>query len=379
MKAGFLNLFSRSLYRGGLSRLRDLDPESAEYKRVHEERERFAAAAIAFCLEYDRDFLRHFWRRLCKERDNPRQATAPKVEVEPRRWADLLLTAKNVLCAIEMKIGAPLGEHQNPKSKAFSKPGGYGDFLSKQCQEHKCNGRYIILSDKAIGLHGEEQVCGLEVEQRKWADLANGLPSTPLMTDLTKLLSSFGIWEFTFKEMKTKKLSGKLDDVGNAIKILKSVLDSLEWPDSFKVTTERDAEHWELGIYLSPYRRKKPVKGLAEQLTRANKAPEGEKLAWFGYLADAGRGKRCVYVYCSKASRKHLVTRLKEADFVVDEERKRDGESGPYCAVVQGGRAKLDDIDWFKTALEAAAGKPVWHRRLHTRRTESGIRQLSRQ
>jgi hypothetical protein len=48
---------------------------------------------------------------------------------------------------------------------------------------------------------------------------------------------------------------------------------------------------------------------------------------------------------------------LKEADFIVDEEREREDESGPYCAVAQGGQAELDDIDWFKMALEAAAGK----------------------
>jgi hypothetical protein len=95
---------------------------------------------------------------------------------------------------------------------------------------------------------------------------------------------------------------------------------------------------------------------LAEQLKRSNKAPEGEKLAWFGYLADAGRAKRCVYVYCSKASRKRLVARLKEADFVVDEKRERDGPTGPYCAIVQRGNARLVDINWFKKALETAAG-----------------------
>lgn len=59
--------------------------------------------------------------------------------------------------------------------------------------------------------------------------------------------------------------------------------------------------------------------------------------------------------------REHLVTRLKGAGFVVDEESKQEGdrERDPYCAIVLGGRAELDDIDWFKTALEAAGGKPV--------------------
>ncbi len=361
MRAGFLSLFTRSLYRGGLSRLRDLDPQSEEYQRVQEERERFAAAAIAFCLEYDIDFLRHFLRRLCNGRDSRRRTTPPQVEVEPRRWADLLLKTKNAIYAIEMKIGAPLRKHQNPKSAAFSKPGGYGDFLSRQCQQGKCRGRYIILSDKPIGLHGKEQVCGLEVEQRKWDDLANGLPSTRLITDLTRLLSSFGIWEFTFKEMKNKKLSGKLDDVGNAIAILESVRDSLGWPKSLSVTVSRDQQHWELGIYLTAYRRKKLVRGLAERLKRANKVPEGTNVAWFGYVAEAGRAaeQRCVYIYCSQASRKDLVTRLRGADFVIDPERERDGEGGPYCAILQGGRAELDDINWFRKALEAAAGNVI--------------------
>ena len=233
LKPGFLNLFSRSPYRAGLSRLRDVDPESEEDKRVQEQRERFAAAAIAFCLEYNGDFLRHFWQGICKERDDSGEFTRPQVQVEPRRWSDLLLKSNRKLCAVEIKIAAPLADHQNPKNKAFSKPGGYGHFLSEQCRKLGCKGRYIILSDEDIGLHGEERVCGLEVEQRKWEALAEGLPSARknrLMSDLTKLLSSFGIWKFTFKEMKNKKLSGKrgkLGDVGNAIAILESVRECL--------------------------------------------------------------------------------------------------------------------------------------------------------
>lgn len=341
--------------------MRDLDPESAEYEQVHEERERFAAAAIAFCLEYNKAFRRHFWRKLCSGRDTAGRTEVTQVEVEPRRWADLLVTANGELCAIEMKIGAPLGDHQNPKSKVFSRSGGYGDFLSKQCQERKCKGRYIILSDKPIGLNSEEPVCGLKVEQQEWAVLAKGLPSTPLMTDLTKLLSSFGIWEFTFKEMKNKKLSGKLGEVGNASAILESVRNSLGWPASFPIQVWRDDQHWELGIYLRAYRRrKKPVKDLAEQLNQVNKVPKGRNLAWFGYLAEP-RGtaeRRCVYIYCSKDSREHLVTRLQAADFIVDEKREREGdrERDPYCAIVLGGNAKLEDTRWFKKAFDAAAG-----------------------
>src|SRR5687768_11470611 len=223
MKAGFLNLFSRSLYRGSISRLHGLDPESEEYKRVHEERERFAAAVIAFCLEYDPDFRRHFWRAICSERDDSRHpvSASSKVEVEPRRWADLLLKRKNTLCAVELKIGARLADHQNPRNIAFSKPGGYGRFLSEQCRERKCRGRYVVLGwDTAIGLKKGEKCCGCSIAQRKWVDLAKRLPSTQLMDDLAELLSGFGIWTFTFNKMKNEKLSGKLGDVGKAIAIL---------------------------------------------------------------------------------------------------------------------------------------------------------------
>src|SRR5437773_436287 len=86
MKAGFLSLFTRSLYRGTASRIRELEPESEEGRRVHEERERFAAAAIAFCLEHDRSFLQHFWKKVCGRTGDRKSRVMPTVEVEPRRW-----------------------------------------------------------------------------------------------------------------------------------------------------------------------------------------------------------------------------------------------------------------------------------------------------
>lgn len=355
MKAGFLNLFSRSLYQSGLSRLRDVDPESAEYKRVHEERERFAAETIAFCLEYDPDFLTYFWTRVCSKPADCRPAAAPEVEVEPARWADLLLTRNDILCAVEIKLGAPLAAHQNPNKREFSQLGGYGDFLSDRCRQLKCKGRYIILSDKLIEPELRGRVCGVEVGQRQWKHLASGWPTTrPLLADLIKLLSSFGVWEFTFEEMKNKKLSGKLKEVGDAIAILEGVRKSLDWPERFRVQAWR-TDHWELGIYLEAYSHNKPLRGLAERLNRSNDVSTGKTLAWFGYLAqpETANERRCVYVYCSERRRKSLVERLNCAGFAVDEERKREGDD--YCAVVLGGHPNLDDVSWFRQALESAA------------------------
>ena len=97
MEPGFLSLFSRSLYRGTASRLRDLEPESEEYRRVHEERERFAAAAIAFCLKHSDKSRRHFWEKICKAPDDPEQMPpipTNGIFLEPAHWADLRLISE---------------------------------------------------------------------------------------------------------------------------------------------------------------------------------------------------------------------------------------------------------------------------------------------
>jgi hypothetical protein len=362
MNPGFLSLFSRSLYRGSADRSHWLDPESKESRRMHEERERFAAAAIGFCLHHDDDFLWHFWRKVCRKRGESKPRTKPTVQIEPRRWSDLLLRWEGAVCAVEIKIGAALSDHQNPGKKAFAEPGGYGDFLAGFCakQPMKCRRRYVVLGwEPDIETRSRNDELGLEIEQRRWADFEAGLPHSPLAEDLISLLSSFGIWQFTFRSMKNKKLSGKLGDIGSAIAILESVRDSLGWPKSTEVKAWQ-GDHWELGIYLGATARRKPVEGLAQQLKRINE-PKDNCVAWFGYFAEKGNvGQRCVYVYCSKAARRRLVNRLNTAEFVVADEpgSDRDGPEGDYCAIVRQGRDELDDIEWLKTILETAGGMP---------------------
>jgi len=362
MNPGFVNLFDRSRYGGKASRIQELEPESEEGRRDHEERERFAAAAIAFCLEHDTAFLQHFWEKVCcqdGDRESPGTIT---VEVEPRRWADLLLKAGDQLCVVEMKIGARLAIHQDPTSDVFFKPGGYGQFLKMRSHEESLRPRYVVLgSELNLGLVETKKVRETEVGQRSWDDFVNELPDTTLTTDLSALLSSFGIWQFTFKTMKDKKLSGTLGNVGSAIRIVESVRNSLGWPDSSKVCADPgDGTWWSLGIYLNPFSRNRAIKGLAARLQRENAPDKGAGVAWFGYHARPdGKTTRCVYLYCSKTTRKPLVGRLKKAGFIVEEETERDGDTGPHCAVFREGHDDLGDIDWFKKALEAGAENRV--------------------
>src|SRR6266567_8396010 len=114
------------------------------------------------------------------------------------------------LCAVEVKIGAALRDHQNPGREAFSKRDGYGYLTSRRCRESGCKGRYVVFGwAKEVMPWTKDNALGLDVGQRNWADLENGLPASTLTSDLTSLLSSFGVWEFTFRAMKNKKLSGK--------------------------------------------------------------------------------------------------------------------------------------------------------------------------
>ena len=363
MNPGFINLFARSRYGGRVSRIHELGSESQQSTGDHKERERFTVAAIAFCLKHDAAFLQHFWKKVCGQdgkRESPGTVT---VEVEPRHWADLLLKGGDRLCVVEMKIGASLATHQNPTSNIFFKPGGYGQFLKTRCHEQNLRPRYVVLgSQLKLGLEQRKKVREIEVGQRSWDDLINELPDTALTRDLSALLSSFGIWQFTFKTMKDKKLSGTLGDVGNAVTILESVRNSLGWPESSKVCTKvgEDDLSWELGIYLSAFSRNRAIEGLAARLQRENAPDKDDPAAWFGYLTRPdGKATRCVYLYCSKTTRKPLVGRLKRAGFTVEEDTERDGETGPYCAVLREGHDDLGDIDWFKKALEAGAENRV--------------------
>lgn len=355
MKPGFLSLFSRSHYRSSASRLRALGLDSVEAQRLREERERFAAAAIAFCLHHDEVFLKHFWVRVCCDGQGQRSAATPSVEIEPRHWSDLLVSWEGNLCAVEIKNGAELKDHQNPAKSAFTNPGGYGRLLSGLCRDRRCCGRYVVLGWGPGILPDEAQaVRGLKIAYRNWTDLLDDLPDSPLTSDLTSLLSAFGVWEFTFRAMRGKRLSGRLGEFGRAVTILESVRDHFGWPRSAFVEADFD----QLGIYLKGYYRQKPVRGLAERLWAFSGQSRVENdLIWIGYLERNGESaQRCVYLYCAKGRRPRIIARMHAAGYVVDDQPGSDRDGQAYCVVVWEGNEQLDDINWFNRALEVAGG-----------------------
>src|SRR5262245_45877936 len=113
----FLRLFSRSGYRS-IMRQDDMSPDA---KAEREERERYAVAALAFCLKHDPRFLKHFWTKICRapgESLHMPPIKADGILLEPPEWADLRLVSehrnKRSVWVIEVKAGVRLDPKQRP-------------------------------------------------------------------------------------------------------------------------------------------------------------------------------------------------------------------------------------------------------------------------
>ena len=128
----FFRLFRRSHYVRPVA----WDDPSAEAEAARKDRERFAVAALAFCLKHDPAFLRHFWQGICRVPETDPDIMPPfaadGVLLEPPEWADLRLVSESktgrYVWVIEVKAGAGLEERQRPdKPHEFENPNsGYG-------------------------------------------------------------------------------------------------------------------------------------------------------------------------------------------------------------------------------------------------------------
>src|ERR1041385_5517526 len=121
MTPSFFTLFKRGKYYHSKPSA-DLE----EQQREHEEQERFAVAAVGFCLKHDETFRKGFFQKICRRNGHPDLAADFRIEVEPVHWADLRITNANCVYVLEFKILAKIEPKQNPKNSAFKEPSGYG-------------------------------------------------------------------------------------------------------------------------------------------------------------------------------------------------------------------------------------------------------------
>jgi hypothetical protein len=119
----FIGLFRRGGYVGSMVSGNVSDP----IDKTREERERFSVSAIAFCLEHDKVFRRHFletFLRVLGDR-NPWRC---KIQLEPCCQQNLLIEFDDMVVVVEFKLGAKLEKHQRWDRAAFWNSG-YGKHL----------------------------------------------------------------------------------------------------------------------------------------------------------------------------------------------------------------------------------------------------------
>lgn len=352
-------LFQRSAYRKPL-RL-DANPDGGVETEVRSERERFAAAAVAFCLQHSPRFREHFWRTTCGTEGDPPKAPDFEVGIEPVHWADLRLTAqfshRRTVWVIEFKIHADLADKQNPKHIKFQDDEqGYGALFHREEGRAKTELRYVVLGSKKLP-EGEGRIDELNLRwhARRWRDLNAGAPwDDGLTRDLLQSLGDLGIASFRMNETKQVVVTGDFESIAKAMGVLEALAD--RWDLSSRSRSWRidvgspQPQHFNVGAYLQS-----PAGRATSRLQEALAARIGgaeNNLAWIGYETGPTipfRFRRSVWLYCDSLQNSEkvkgclagLADILPHQDGVIAANRPNSG---------------LTDLEWFESILTAAAG-----------------------
>jgi len=293
MKVGepcFFSLFKRGKYYHG-RRSHD-DEEEAELERERREAERFAVAAVAFCLKYDERFRRHFWNKVCRQDGDSDLRPDALVTIEAENWSDLKIENGDCRCIVEFKIGADLEKKQNPNEKEFfMKDVGYGYEMGRRRIR-----RYTVLGYKEeLGLGKATAKKQIICRECSWNDLRDGFEGlgSKLVKDLFDCLAKVGVWEFQFMKNKITRVGADIGKVSLALDAMRWVGSALDL--STKSYSESDEEgYWWLGFNVYRSGRAENTKFL-EQITGG----EYPVLAWFGFQGDGNSPpERAVWLHC---------------------------------------------------------------------------------
>ena len=325
--SSFLRLFTRGRYVSGRSIARN-EARAADKQSKHQERERFGVAAIAFCLDHDLSFRRHFlgittgWRN-----------AKISFEIEPERWGDLVLRQGNHIVVLEFKLGALLGEHQDPREPLFTKEG-YGSeirshFGGKELVRYLVIGRQIKRGITADGL----EYCGLP-----WSAFLSEKESG-LETDLYDCLAVLGASIFVGRKMKKRSLTVEARGALEVYELLKNAAGDIP-------TVPRSASG-SIGLDLL-------TAGATDGTVHADLKnavqAAGRTLGWIGY-EDLDEFSLSAWFYCSSKAKNRVRKRLQGVRIgTIDE----DGDSiGVHVAAARD----KDHVNWIGRALRAVSGR----------------------
>ena len=371
MKPSLFTLFKRGRYchAPGPWLAGDGETDPPEARRAREERERFAAASMAFCFEYDKEFRNFFWGKVLRYADDCESARS-SMEVEPKCWSDLLISSnwkgQRRLHVIECKINAELQPHQDPRQKAFFETGGYGHKLLKEGRASNAELHYTVLGpSEPLSLPPARRE--IKLDQVSWAELDTGFPKTPLAGDLAETLGRLGCLEFSMRTMKTVQVGAGFVEALKAVQVLDVVCARLGVGSRF-YKDEFDPEKAGLGRWIKP---PKEGKHGGSRLATGVASREHQGLyrvtnrdgwnVWFGYDGTGSdpkrfRGFRRVWLWCENPTRaKKIVGNLRKPLESVGVGVQDEGFEEGVTISPASSNSKQGDVDWFLAVLKAVS------------------------
>lgn len=331
----FLKLFARGRYVTSRS-IAQKEASSGNPQHDHEERERFAVAAIAFCVKRDSSFRRHFLKVVADSEN----ADVYEVDIEPKRWGDLVLKGKDVV-VLEFKLQALLAEHQDPNTSRFVSSG-YGREIRDEYGDRRKVLYVVIGKDVPSGRTKND----IRYRGLPWsAFLIQNRKETPIERDLFDCLGVLGAPIFLSRHMKkkapTKEASGALE----VYQLLERAAGNIR---TGAATSGGD----HIGLDLSstgatPKSQHKILKDVVE--------PRGRSLGWIGYEPrEEFEQQLClsVWFYSSQKGKKSVERRLRKLQA---EKRGKIVEDGSSIGLVQPATNERDHEKWIGDVLEGVA------------------------
>ncbi len=316
--------------------------ESLADQIPHEQRERFAVAALGLLLEYNEKFCDHFMARICSCQLN---GTKPRIQIEPYAWADLLIEAGRSIYIIECKLGAALQNHQNPANKQFWGARGYGSMIEAKYSA-AWRKYYVTLGATPWGSPNRDH---WQFDQHQWNHLTVDHFFTGWERSFFELLIGLGcseIFSDVNKELiKQPVSSDSLDGFIKIWKILYAVaqkagLGAAAQKPEFSASTDSD---FYFGLKIKRNLKADLRNEKWERLQKLVRA-SGNEIGWFGYFKENEdtSARLDVWMYCSdNKGRADCIARLGGQGEVCD----------GYFRLTKG-ESELPDGEWLIDVFE---------------------------
>jgi hypothetical protein len=353
----FSLLFRRSKYGSYAPRedegIEESQKEREEKRRETEQKERYLATAIGFCIRYDSTFRSHFLEAIC---DLPKKLakTPIDVRVEEQKWGDLVLNSRreDFACVVECKLHAKLQPWQNPAAEGFEREG-YGKLILDEFQRTQKIIQYTVLGwEESLTF---PQGTRIGYGQKSWSDLERKFPRhRPLAADLYECLSALGVPAFMFKKTQTIKLGNNTEFLAQALTLFPAAQIEAGLDETWsKFDCWAEPSYWCFGVTVKRTEKTKTARGRLQEFVKPEK---GRAIAWYGYE----NALLSFWFHCANAkAQKNVEDRLLQNGINPAYIKPGDAKDSFYVII----RAPLDaptkegldgDRSWFSKVLKAA-------------------------